>query len=202
MRRKTKNKNRKNIINKEIKYKRNSEIRSKVVRLVGKNIKPKVYPLKQALKIAKDLSLDLVEINPKVTPTICKAMNFSKFLYNLKKSKKKYKKNVILTKEIRLTSQTNIHDLSFKIENAKKILKYNKKVKFSIIFKGRSIFYKYLGEKMLLKCMELLSNITKVEIPPRMEEKKMFIVLIPNSHKLNENKKKEIKKEIKFKKKN
>ncbi|MGX7590282.1 translation initiation factor IF-3 [Candidatus Karelsulcia muelleri] len=170
-------------IKKQIKYKINSEIISKVVRLVGKNIKPKVYPLKQALKIAKDLSLDLVEINPKVTPTICKAMNFRKFLYNLKK---KYKKNVILTKEIRLTSQTNIHDLSFKIENAKKILKYNNKVKFSIFFKGRSIFYKYLGEKMLLKCIELLSNITKVEIPPRMEEKKMFIVLIPKvSHKLN-----------------
>ncbi len=197
MRRKTKfkNQNRKNIINKEIKYKINSEIRSKVVRLVGKNINPKVYPLKQALKIAKDLSLDLVEINPKVTPTICKAMNFSKFLYNLKKSKKKNKKNVILTKEIRLTSQTNIHDLSFKIEKAKKILKSNKKVKFSILLKGkgkgkgkgrsrsrsrsRSRFYKYLGEKMLLKCMELLSNITKVEIPPKMEEKKMFIVLIP-----------------------
>ncbi|MGX7590711.1 translation initiation factor IF-3 [Candidatus Karelsulcia muelleri] len=163
----------------KIKYKINSEIRSKVVRLVGKNIKPKVYPLKQALKIAKDLSLDLVEINPKVTPTICKAINFRKFLYNLKKRNKKYKKNVILTKEIRLTSQTNIHDLSFKIENAKKILKSNNKVKFYIFFKGRSIFYKYLGEKMLLKCIELLSNITKVEIPPRMEEKKMFIVLIP-----------------------
>ncbi|UOQ27720.1 Translation initiation factor IF-3 [Candidatus Karelsulcia muelleri] len=166
-------------IKKKIKYKINSEIRSKVVRLVGKNIKPKVYPLKQALKIAKDLSLDLVEINPKVTPTICKAMNFSKFLYNLKKMKKKYKKNVILTKEIRLTSQTNIHDLSFKIENAKKILKSNNKVKFYIFFKGKGIFYKYLGEKMLLKCIELLSNITKVEIPPRIEEKKMFIVLIP-----------------------
>ncbi|MGX7592136.1 translation initiation factor IF-3 [Candidatus Karelsulcia muelleri] len=196
MRRKTKfqTQKRNNLINKEIKYKINSEIRSKVVRLVGKNIKPKVYPLKQALKIAKDLYLDLVEINPKVTPTICKAMNFSKFLYNLKKRKKKYKQNVILTKEIRLTSQTNIHDLSVKIEKAKKILTSNKKVKFSIFFKVRSIFYKYLGEKMLLKCIELLSNITKVEIQPRMEEKKMFIVLIPkvshNSHKLNENKKK------------
>ncbi|MGX7590140.1 translation initiation factor IF-3 [Candidatus Karelsulcia muelleri] len=198
-----KNQKLKNIINKEIKYPINSEIRSKVVRLVGKNINPKVYPLKQALKIAKDLSLDLVEINTKVTPTICKAMNFRKFLYNLKKRKTKSKQNVILTKEIRLTSQTNIHDLSFKIEKAKNILKSNNKVKFSIFFKGRSIFYKDLGEKMLLKCIELLSNITKVEIPPRMEEKKMFIVLIPKvSPKLNENKKKEIKKEIKFKKKN
>ncbi|MGX7592416.1 translation initiation factor IF-3 [Candidatus Karelsulcia muelleri] len=167
-------------------YKINYEIIAKVVRLVGKNIKPKIYPLEQALKKAKDLKLDLVEINPKVTPIVCKAMNYSKFLYNLKKTKKKDKKNILFTKEIRLTSQTSIHDLSFKIDKAKKILKSNKKVKFSIFFKGRSIIYKYLGKKMLLKCIKILSKITKVEIPPRMEEKKMFIVLLPHLKNTNE----------------
>ncbi|MGX7593381.1 translation initiation factor IF-3 [Candidatus Karelsulcia muelleri] len=161
-------------------YKINSEILAKVVRLVGKNLPPKIYPLEQALKKAKDLKLDLVEINPKVTPIVCKAMNYSKFLYNLKKKKKKEKKHLIFTKEMRLTSQTSRHDLYFKIEKAKQILKSNKKVKFSIFFKGRSIRYKYLGKQMLLKCIKRLSQITKVEIPPRMEEKKMFIVLIPN----------------------
>ncbi|MGX7592961.1 translation initiation factor IF-3 [Candidatus Karelsulcia muelleri] len=158
-------------------YKINSEITSKKVRLVGEKIKSKVYPLKKALKIAKKLALDLVEINPKSTYTVCKAMNFKKFLYKLKK--KKLKKNFILTKEIRLTSYTNAHDLLFKIEHAKKFLRLKNKVKFSILFKGRSIIYKDLGAKMLLKCIDLLSTFIKVEIPPKMDGKKMFIVLSP-----------------------
>ncbi|MGX7590428.1 translation initiation factor IF-3 [Candidatus Karelsulcia muelleri] len=162
-------------------YKINSEIKSKKVRLVGEKIESKVYPLIKALKIAKKLDLDLVEINPKANPTVCKAMNFKKFLYNLKK--KKLKKNLILTKEIRLTSYTNSHDLSFKIENAKKFLRLKNKVKFSIWFKGRSIIYKDLGEKMLLKCIKLLSTFIKVEITPRMDGKKMFIVLSPKTNK-------------------
>ncbi|WP_337992638.1 translation initiation factor IF-3 [Candidatus Karelsulcia muelleri] len=161
-------------------YKINSEIKSKKVRLVGEKIESKVYTLKKALKIAKKLALDLVEINPKAT--ICKVMNFKKFLYKLKK--KKLKKNLRLTKEIRLTSYTNSHDLSFKIEHAKKFLILKNKVKFSIFFKGRSIISKDLGEKMLLKCIDLLSTFIKVELPPRMDGKKMFIVLSPKQNTL------------------
>ncbi|MGX6961042.1 MAG: translation initiation factor IF-3 [Candidatus Karelsulcia muelleri] len=173
----------------------NSEIKAKTVRLVVEKLESKVYPLKKALKIAKHLDLDLVEINPKATPTVCKAMNFQKFCYNLKKNGQKRKTNLILTKEIRLTSSTNYHDLSFKIENAKKFLILKNKVKFSIFFKGRSIIYKDLGEKMLFKCIKLLSTFIKVEIPPRMDGKKMFIVLSPKT-KTNESKKKQIKKKI------
>ncbi|WDI79517.1 translation initiation factor IF-3 [Candidatus Karelsulcia muelleri] len=89
-----------------------------------------------------------------------------------------------MTKEIILTSYTNSHDLSFKIEHAKKFLILKNKVKFSIFFKGRSIISKDLGEKMLLKCIDLLSTFIKVELPPRMDGKKMFIVLSPKQNTL------------------
>ncbi|MGX7592689.1 translation initiation factor IF-3 [Candidatus Karelsulcia muelleri] len=175
-------------------YKINSEIKSKEVRLVGDNMESKVYTLQKALQIAQTLALDLVEINPKATPTVCKAMNWPKYCYNLKKNK--IKQPLILTKEIRLTSSTNSHDLSFKIEKAKQLLRLNKKVKLYIFFKGRSIIYKSLGEQMLLKCIKLLSSFMKVEIPPRMDGKKMFIVLSPISTNTNESQNTQIKKKI------
>ncbi|MDH3004071.1 MAG: translation initiation factor IF-3, partial [Flavobacteriia bacterium] len=96
-----------------------------------------IYTLKNALQIAKNKELDLVEINSKIDPPICKILEYKKFLYEQKKKQKLIKK--VFTKEIRIGPQTNIHDIEFKIKNAKKFLKSKEKVKISILFKGRSI---------------------------------------------------------------
>lgn len=129
--------------------------------------------------MAKDNNLDLVEINPKVYPPICKILEYKKFLYDQKKKKKylKSKQEKSITKEIRLGPNTGEHDLKFKVKNATKFLKSGEKVKFTILFKGRSIIYKDQGEILLLKCAKSLDKFGKVEKLPLMEGKKMIMLM-------------------------
>jgi translation initiation factor IF-3 len=121
----------------------------------------------------------LVEINKKINPPICKILDYKKFLFEIKKRKKniKSKQNKIIIKEIRISPQTDDHDVKFKIKNAKKFLQTKEKVKFTIFFKGRSIIYKEKGKIMLLKCAKFLEKFGKIEQIPIMDGKKMFMIL-------------------------
>ncbi|WGH26337.1 MAG: translation initiation factor IF-3 [Candidatus Bostrichicola ureolyticus] len=154
------------------------------VRLVGENVKIGIYTLKNALKIAKYNELDLVEINSKTDPPICKILEYKKFLYEQKKKQKliKLKQDKVIIKEIRLGPQTNIHDIEFKIKNAKKFLKDKEKVKISIFFKGRSIMYKDHGKVLLFKFAYALNLYGKVEKMPIMDGKKMYMIISPTKY--------------------
>ncbi|ABS30507.1 MAG: translation initiation factor IF-3 [Candidatus Sulcia muelleri] len=160
----------------------NKRITATKLRLVGDNIKNGIYSLKEALAIAYNIGLDLVEINSKTDPPICRILEYKKFLYEQKKKKKKYKQEKIITKELRLSPQICEHDTLFKIKHAEKFLKSKEKVKFTIFFKGRSIIHKDKGKILLLKCANYLENFGKIEKMPIMEGKKMFIIITPKKN--------------------
>ncbi|MCL1822284.1 MAG: translation initiation factor IF-3 [Prolixibacteraceae bacterium] len=153
-----------------------------MVRLVGDNIEsPGVYPLREALKIADSLDLDLVEISPKADPPVCKVIDFSKFLYQQKKKQKEIKaKSVkVVVKEIRFGPQTDEHDFNFKLRHAEKFLQEGAKVKAYVFFKGRSILFKEQGEILLLRFATALEDYGKVEQLPKLEGKRMTMFISP-----------------------
>ena len=134
-------------------YRINEQIRAKEVRIVGDDIEPKVYPIFQALKLAEEKELDLVEISPNAQPPVCRVIDYSKFLYQLKKRQKeqKAKQVKVNVKEIRFGPQTDDHDYNFKLKHAKGFLEDGDKVKAYVFFKGRSILFKEQGEVLLLR---------------------------------------------------
>ena len=152
------------------------------VRLVGDNIEnPGIYPLREALQIADEMELDLVEISPKADPPVCKIIDYSKFLYQQKKKQKEMKaKSVkVVVKEIRFGPQTDEHDFNFKLKHAEKFLKDGAKVKAFVFFKGRSILFKEQGEILLLKLATALEELGSVEQLPRLEGKRMTMFITP-----------------------
>ncbi|HKI89683.1 MAG TPA: translation initiation factor IF-3 [Draconibacterium sp.] len=160
----------------------NQKIRVPQVRLVGDNIEnPGIYPLRDALKMADEMELDLVEISPKADPPVCKIIDYSKFLYHQKKKQKEMKaKSVkVIVKEIRFGPQTDDHDFNFKLRHAEKFLKDGAKVKAFVFFKGRSILFKEQGEILLLKLATALEELGSVEQLPKLEGKRMTIYISP-----------------------
>lgn len=162
-------------------YRINERIRVREVRLVGDNVEQGVYPIGQALKIAEDLSLDLVEISPNAAPPVCRVTDYQKFLYQQKKRQKEQKaKSVkVVVKEIRFGPQTDDHDYNFKLKHAKGFLEEGAKVKAYVFFKGRSILFKEQGEVLLLRFANDLEEYGKVEQMPVLEGKRMIIMLTP-----------------------
>ena len=162
-------------------YRINGQIRAKEVRLVGDNIESKVYPIAQALRIAEEHEADLVEISPTTQPPVCRVIEYSKFLYQLKKRQKEMKAKQVKTevKEIRFGPQTDDHDFNFKKNHAISFLKDGNKVRAYVYFKGRSILFKEQGEVLLLRFANDLEEYAKVEMMPVLEKKKMTIVLAP-----------------------
>jgi translation initiation factor IF-3 len=149
---------------------------------VGDNIEnPGVMPVKEALKIADSLDLDLVEISPKADPPVCKAIDYQKFLYQQKKKQKEMKAKTIkvVVKEIRFGPNTDEHDYSFKLKHAQKFLEEGAKLKAFVFFKGRSILYKEKGEILLLRLAQDLEEVGKVEQMPKLEGKRMTMFLAP-----------------------
>jgi len=144
-----------------------------------------VYPTRKALAMAKEQELDLVEISPKAEPPVCKIIDYKKFLYEQKKREKaiKAKTTKVVVKEIRFGPQTDDHDYDFKKRHAEKFLKDGAKVKAFVFFRGRSIVYKDQGEILLLKLAQELEEWGKVEQMPKLEGKKMIIVIAPKTHK-------------------
>jgi translation initiation factor IF-3 len=149
---------------------------------VGDNIEnPGIYALRDALKIADSLELDLVEISPKAEPPVCKVTDFSKFLYHQKKKQKEIKAKTVrvVVKEIRFGPQTDDHDFNFKLRHAEKFLQDGAKVKAFVFFKGRSILFKEQGEILLLRFATALEDYGKVEQLPRLEGKRMTMFISP-----------------------
>lgn len=149
---------------------------------MGDNIEnPGIFALRDALKIADSLDLDLVEISPKADPPVCKVTDFSKFLYHQKKKQKEIKAKTVrvVVKEIRFGPQTDDHDFNFKLRHAEKFLQDGAKVKAFVFFKGRSILFKEQGEILLLKFATALEDYGKVEQLPRLEGKRMTMFISP-----------------------
>ena len=183
--------------NKKNQYRVNEEIRGiREVRIVGDGIEPRVVSIREAQQIADHMGVDLVEISPTATPPVCKLIDYSKFLYQIKKKAKemKAKQVKIEIKEIRFGPQTAEADYAFKLKHAKEFLSDGNKVKAYVFFKGRSIVFKEQGEVLLLRFANDLEELAKVESLPSLEGKKMIIMLAPK--KATGGKKKEEKKEL------
>ena len=165
----------------EDKHRINSKITSPKIRLVGDNVKVGIYSSKDALKIADEQELDLVEISPKASPPVCKVMDYKKFLYEQKKREKvlKSKATKVIVKEIRFGPQTDNHDYEFKKKHAEKFLKEGSKLKAFVFFKGRSIVFKEQGQILLLRLAQDLEEFGKVEQMPRLEGKRMTMFIAP-----------------------
>ncbi|WP_391593480.1 translation initiation factor IF-3 [Winogradskyella sp.] len=179
MRRNRKNYNRR--VAQEDKHRINSKIRSEEVRVVGENVEVGVYPIKQALSMADEQGLDLVEISPNANPPVCKVMDYKKFLYEQKKREKalKSKATKVVVKEIRFGPQTDDHDYEFKKKHAIKFLKDGAKLKAFVFFKGRSIVFKEQGQILLLRLAQDLEEYGKVEQLPKLEGKRMIMFIAP-----------------------
>ncbi len=162
-------------------YAINERIRAREVRLVGDNVETGVYPIQEALRIADDLGLDLIEISPNAEPPVCKILDYQKFLYQQKKKQKeqKAKATKVVVKEIRFGPQTDDHDYNFKLKHAMGFLQEGAKVKAYVFFKGRSILFKEQGEVLLLRFANDLEDYGKVEQMPVLEGKRMIIMLSP-----------------------
>lgn len=160
-------------------YRINEKIRETEIRLVGDNVEQGVYPLSEALEIAKTQNMDLIEISPNAVPPVCRILEYQKFIYQQKKRQKEQKaKSVkIVVKEIRFGPQTDDHDYNFKLKHAKNFLEEGAKVKAYVFFKGRSILFKEQGEILLLRFANDLEDYAKVEQLPQLEGKKMIIML-------------------------
>lgn len=151
------------------------------MRLVGENVEQGVYKLADAQKLADQLEADLVEISPNAVPPVCRVIDYKKFLYDQKKKQKEIKaKQVNVTiKEIRFGPNTDEHDFNFKLKHAIEFLKEGAKVKAHVFFKGRSIVFKDRGEVLLLKFIQELQEYGVPEAMPKLEGKRMFVLLNP-----------------------
>lgn len=170
----------------ESKFRINEQIRVPQVRVVGDNIEnPGVYSTSEALKMAREQELDLVEISPQADPPVCRIIDLQKFLYQQKRKQKEMKANSVkvVVKEIRFGPQTDDHDYQFKLKHAEKFLQEGAKVKAFVFFKGRSILFKEQGEILLLRLANDLEEVGKVEQLPQLEGKRMIITLTPKSPK-------------------
>ncbi|WP_276485814.1 translation initiation factor IF-3 [Paraflavitalea pollutisoli] len=166
-------------------HRTNHMIRVPQVRLVGDNVTVGVYSTQEAQKMAQEQGLDLVEISPQADPPVCKIIDYNKFLYEKKKKEKEMKANskTAEVKEIRFTPGTDDHDFDFKARHAETFLKEGNKVKAYVQFKGRAIMFKERGELVLLKFAERLAESGQPEGMPKLEGKRMLMIIAPKSQK-------------------
>src|SRR6187549_1199812 len=166
-------------------HRTNQMIRVPQVRLVGENVTVGVYSTQDALRMAQEQQLDLVEISPQADPPVCKIIDYNKFLYEKKKKEKemKAKSKSAEVKEIRFTPGTDDHDFDFKSKHAENFLKEGNKVKAYVQFKGRAIQFQERGQLLLLKFAERLAEVGTLESMPKLEGKRMFAIFAPKSQK-------------------
>ena len=165
---------------KQNQYRINEQIRVREVRIVGEEGST-VMPTREALDLARQQGVDLVEISPNAVPPVCRLIDYSKFLYQQKKRAKemKAKQVKVEVKEIRFGPQTDEHDYQFKLKHAREFLEEGNKVRAYVFFRGRSILFKEQGEVLLLRFANDLEECGKVESMPSLEGKKMFLYLAP-----------------------
>ena len=156
------------------------------MRVVGDNVPEQgIYPLSKALAMAAEQELDLVEIAPTANPPVCKIIDYQKFKYQQKKKLKEQKSNAskVVIKEIRFGPQTDEHDFNFKLKHAQSFLQEGCKVKAYVFFRGRSILFSEQGEKLLLRFAVELEDYGKAEQMPKLEGKRMIMMIAPNKKK-------------------
>ncbi len=156
-----------------------------MLRVVGENVEVNIYSLRDALRIAEQQELDLVEISPKATPPVCRIIDYKKFLYEQKKKQKeiKAKSAKVVVKEVRLGPNIDDHDFEFKLKHAEKFLTDGAKVKVEVFFRGRTIVYKDKGEIVMLRFAQELEEVGKVERMPKLEGKRMIMIITPKTSK-------------------
>ena len=154
------------------------------VRVVGDNVEPAVMNTRDAIQLAREMELDLVEISPKADPPVCRIIEYKKFLYDQKKKQKeiKAKQQKVVVKEIRFGPNTDDHDFQFKLKHAKKFLQEGSKLKAYVFFRGRTIVFKERGEILLLKFAQELEEYGTVEQLPKLEGKRMTVMFNPKKN--------------------
>ncbi len=164
----------------------NSQIRAKEVRVIdsdGSQIG--VIDIKEALRIAEDRGLDLVEVAPNVSPPVCKIMDYGKYLYKQKKklqeSKKKQKN--IQVKEVKFRPRTDTHDMEYKINNMRKFITQGNRVKCSVFFRGREMLHIDLGKKVIDRVIAAMEDIAEVDGEPKMEGRLLSVYFMPKKKK-------------------
>ncbi len=155
------------------------------MRLVGDNVKIGIYNIDEAIRLSREIGLDLVEISPNADPPVCKIIDYSKFKYEQKKKQKEIKSKAqkMIVKEIRFGPNTDDHDFNFKLKHAVNFLESGAKVKAFVHFRGRTIVFKERGEILLLKFAQQLEDYGKVEQMPKLEGKRMSVILAPKTAK-------------------
>ena len=162
--------------------KANERIRSPQVQVIssdGKNLG--TLSTQEAINIARQEGLDLIEISPKANPPVCKIIDIGKYKYDLQKkaNKAKKKQKVVNLKEIKLRPVTEIHDYNFKLKNAQRFLEKGDKVKFTVKFKGREMQHTNLGHELMTRIINDTSSVGKVEVPPKFEGKQIIMIIQP-----------------------
>ena len=159
----------------------NEKIMAREIRLIMDGAEPIVISTAEAMKMAEEQDVDLVEISPNATPPVCKLMDYRKFLYNQKRKEKelKAKQSKVELKEIRFGPNTDEHDFNFKLAHARKFLEQGNKLKAYVFFRGRTIVFKDRGEILLLKFVTELEDVGTVEQLPKLEGKRMIIMINP-----------------------
>ena len=160
----------------------NERIRSSEVQVInsdGKNLG--TLPTKEAIDIAKQEGLDLIEISPNASPPVCKIIDIGKYKYDLQKktNKAKKKQKIVNLKEIKLRPVTEIHDYTFKINNANKFLEKGDKVKFTVRFKGREMQHTHLGNELMKRIINDTSSVGKIEVNPKFEGRQIVMIIQP-----------------------
>ena len=163
----------------------NEKIMAREIRLIMDGAEPIVISTAEAMKMAEEQDVDLVEISPNATPPVCKLMDYRKFLYNQKRKQKelKAKQSKVILKEIRFGPNTDDHDFQFKLAHARKFLEEGSKVKAYVFFRGRTIVFKDRGEILLLKFVQELSDLGALEQMPKLEGKRMIVMINPKKNK-------------------
>lgn len=160
----------------------NNEIKVKEVRLIDENGENRgVVSISEALRIADDAGLDLIEISPQAVPPVCKVLDYGKYKYEVQKRKNEAKKNqkVVNIKELKLRPVIDTHDYEVKIKQAKKFLAQGDKVKFTMRFKGREMSANDMGKEILDKIIEDLDTVGKVDSAPKLEGRQMMMLMSP-----------------------
>ena len=162
--------------------KTNERIRAHEVQVIssdGQNLGN--FKTREAIEMAKQEGLDLIEISPKANPPVCKIIDIGKYKYDLQKkaNKAKKKQKIVNLKEIKLRPVTEIHDYSFKIKNAQRFLEKGDKVKFTVKFKGREMQHTHLGNELMDRIIKDTMSVGKVEVQPKLEGKQIIMIIQP-----------------------
>ena len=171
-----KSKSKKNLL------RRNNDISESAVRVVGDNVTVGIYSIREALNMADEMDLDLVEINRSAKPTICKIIDYKKYIFEQKKHQKQPTRSKTKIKEIRFGPNTDKHDIDFKRKHAESFLSKGHRLKAYVFFKGREIVFKEKGELLLLQFAESLKEVGSLEKMPVLEGKRMVIWIIPKKY--------------------